>query len=1089
MTSPLKSVPKVLSFNPDCLRRVANWTKIEKTHKLDKSSFSPESVLDDMAKYSPKMIALMQNIQELDEKDMKEHGQTFKHFIFSDVKQGGYGSKIIASSLVASGKTLAYDNKLRLKSDAELMRTPKENFALLCSTAIFEQPIKVSTKKSILGKFNERPSNINGDLIRFIVLDSGFKEGIDLFDVKYVHIFEPQTSKADQKQVIGRGTRTCGQKGLDFHPTRGWPLYVYIYDVDIPAGMRTQMGADTIFKSFVYNSGIDLRKLMFAEELERKSIVGSVDYQLNKNIHNFEIEDDEVQYDIFAGGNKADAVQCSGKCSTTRPTKSMPVSTSMFVVAYLAMGRELPIIERKPREFFCDLLRKDPSFCAKVREMYEDHIDFVRKHAEELVLAIKKKKHSNLSRSSKASFVRYVYGILPRPEKPSKVTDYVNAENKKLTKYENAGTATIERVTVDDKDYVPPSPNTQASSSASSQVQNDRTANSKLQEQVQSKNPTPQSQTAQNDRTANSKLQEQVQSKNPTPQSQMVQNDRTANSKLQEQVQSKNPTPQSQMVQNDRTANSKLQEQVQSKNPTPQSQMAQNDRTANSKLQEQVQSKNPTPQSQMVQNDRTANSKLQDIVLPEPEFDPAAIPIPTKRQSFLETRNHVIENYAQFAWPKVKLENMCGTVARGGADLIDFTPTQAFISNYFTTKTPQKGMLLFHSVGTGKTCSAIATASNTFEKEGYTILWVTRTTLKSDIWKNMFDQVCSADIKEKIMKGVKVPSELGDRMRLLSKSWGIRPMSYKQFSNLVSGSNSLYQDLVKINGKEDPLQRTLLIIDEAHKLYGGTDLAANERPDMKKLHQALMNSYVKSGDKSVKVMLMTATPFTNDPMEMIKLLNLLRLPSEQMPEDFDKFASEYMSTEGKFTKKGNRKFLDDIAGYISYLNREKDARQFSQPRIAPINVTMTTSDVANVHDIKAKYAEKIKEQTDIDKHEKEMLKGAKALAQSSKKAAKADCIGLKKNEKKECMEAVNEKISALQADLDKEAEERLAKSADAKVLAKQLKEEMRMMVKSAENDTSQMGTIMQKCLKGSTKGKGKGKGKGNSSSSRSPKSA
>ena len=105
-------------------------------------------------------------------------------------------------------------------------------------------------------------------------MDSGFKEGIDLFDVKYVHIFEPQTSKADQKQVIGRGTRTCGQRGLDFHPTKGWPLYVFVYDIAIP---KDVYGVDTLFKMYVQSKGIDLRKLQLADELEKYSIVASVE--------------------------------------------------------------------------------------------------------------------------------------------------------------------------------------------------------------------------------------------------------------------------------------------------------------------------------------------------------------------------------------------------------------------------------------------------------------------------------------------------------------------------------------------------------------------------------------------------------------------------------------------------------------------------------------------------------------------------------------------------------------------------------------------------------------------------------------------
>jgi hypothetical protein len=235
---------------------------------------------------------------------------------------------------------------------------------------------------------------------------------------------------------------------------------------------------------------------------------------------------------------------------------------------------------------------------------------------------------------------------------------------------------------------------------------------------------------------------------------------------------------------------------------------------------------------------------------------------------------------------------------------------------------------------THNTCSAIAAATQNFEKNGYTILWITRTTLKSDIWKNMFDQVCNESIRHQIEHSrLEIPAEQEKRMRLLSKAWRIRPMSYKQFSNLVSKQNTLYDTLVKINGKEDPLRKTLLIIDEAHKLYGGDDLSSIERPDMNALHKALMYSYQYSGADSARLLLMTATPITKDPMELIQLLNLMRGPDEQMPADFSNFSAKYLNENGDFTEHGRSLYLDDIAGYVSYLNREKDARQFSQPRI------------------------------------------------------------------------------------------------------------------------------------------------------------
>jgi hypothetical protein len=84
-------------------------------------------------------------------------------------------------------------------------------------------------------------------------------------------------------------------------------------------------------------------------------------------------------------------------------------------------------------------------------------------------------------------------------------------------------------------------------------------------------------------------------------------------------------------------------------------------------------------------------------------------------------------------------------------------------------------MLLYHSVGTGKTCSAIAAATANFEPFDYTILWVTRTTLKNDIWKNMFDQVCHKSIQERITNGEVITDVHKERMRLLSKAWRIAP--------------------------------------------------------------------------------------------------------------------------------------------------------------------------------------------------------------------------------------------------------------------------------------------------------------------------
>jgi hypothetical protein len=735
----------IQKFDAACVKSKSNLGKNVAYYTFDNPVFKPDILLKDIPFRSPKLSALLSKISELDKADMKKHGKLFKHFIFSDLKTGTVGTKLIASAFIANGYHLGYSaelkkqylylknkqpsksasnkdsdeesdeesedeaeesesesedestpssvskqkkgggeddeeskekkpkkiyEKVQFVSNEQLKNYKNKNFYLLCSSGVYDQPITVAMKKEILRRFNERPDNNYGENVRFIIMDSGYKEGIDLFDIKYIHIFEPAPIMADQKQIIGRGTRTCGQKGLEFHPTRGWPLKVFIYDLEIPDKLRYGFdGSRSGLELYLKAVNLDIRLMNFTHELEKISVFGAVDYELNKNVHMFSIPEEDAEEELPEGAE-------------------------------------------------------------------------------------------------------FVYGGTP---------------NKRRTL----------RLRRD----LPP----------------------------------------------------------------------------------------------------------------------------------------------LIVNSPTTNQ----VEMALPDGGIVAIQAEREPMNFEETREYVRRNFSQYEWEPVKMENLC-VEQKGGGKVLQYTPTQDFVRHYFTPENPLKGMLFMHSVGTGKTCSAIATATTSFEKQGYTILWVTRTTLKADIWKNMFEQVCNESIREQIVdRDLQIPADNKARMKLVSKAWRIRPMSYKQFSNLVAKQNAFYHTLVKTNGEEDPLRKTLLIIDEAHKLYGG-DLSSVEQPDTSAFHRAVMNSYIVSGKNSVRLLLMTATPITKSPMEMIQLLNLCKKPEEQFPVNFEIFREHYLDNEGKFTNKGEKTYLDKIAGIISYLNREKDARQFSQPEIqrilVPIIPDMTVVD-------------------------------------------------------------------------------------------------------------------------------------------------
>lgn len=602
-----------------CVRNVENWANLSKEIKFDKPEYSRNVVLRDIKSSAPKLYSLIDNIKSLDAADKKKYGHVFKHFIYSDLKSV-YGAKLIASALAAHGFEHAYEIKagargksFGLKSDAFLKKNKDNVFATLTSVLFFEKPIGVQFRRSLLKKFNERPDNVYGKNIRIIILDSGFREGIDLFDVKYVHLFEPLGTKSDEKQAIGRATRYCGQKGLEFDSQEGWPLHVYKYQTIIPDdimfdmkenGLQIPENIDTFFKLYMNYTSIDIRKLVLANELEPIIIDNAVDKLLTKNVH---------------GHAKVDG----------------------------------------------------------------------------------------------------------------------NALQKKIA-----------------------------------------------------------------------------------------------------------------------------------------------------------------------------------------------------------------EEYKDCVWPKIKMENGCidGAHIKSGKGVraLTFSPTQEFVRKYFDTRNKHKGLLLYHSIGSGKTCSAIAVASSSFEREDYTILYVTRHTLKADVWKNMFESSCSAIIQDMIHSGKSVPDAEAARKRLIS-AW-FPAMSYKQFSNMLNGNNTLYKDIVKRNGKEDPLKKTFIIIDEAHKLHA-PDVVGTEKPDIDAIKKALHHSYEKSGKDSARILLMTGTPYTDDPIDMMRLMNYMRPASDQLPETLNAFSQEYLDESGKFTKKGKAKFEKQIQGYISYVNREKDRRAFSYPILHEVKVPMTDYDI------------------------------------------------------------------------------------------------------------------------------------------------
>ena len=243
---------------------------------------------------APKLPLLWKNIQALD----ASSDRAYKHLIFSSVGRG-LGAPLIASALSAQGipRVIAKPDPQRRggfyletpegKRLAEIgpsAMAPKifpENavpnaYVLMTEqlakeqfgTAIDSVQGKRQLKRLVFGTFNARPDNVRGKLIRFLVLDSKFKEGVDVFDVRYIHLFEPQLTPADTTQAVGRGVRRCGQSGLKFN--QGWRVALYTYGA-LRSDARDAYGVETEGDEIVGEQAQELlqksREVQFAEEL------------------------------------------------------------------------------------------------------------------------------------------------------------------------------------------------------------------------------------------------------------------------------------------------------------------------------------------------------------------------------------------------------------------------------------------------------------------------------------------------------------------------------------------------------------------------------------------------------------------------------------------------------------------------------------------------------------------------------------------------------------------------------------------------------------------------------------------------------
>ena len=239
-----------------------------------------------------------------------------------------------------------------------------------------------------------------------------------------------------------------------------------------------------------------------------------------------------------------------------------------------------------------------------------------------------------------------------------------------------------------------------------------------------------------------------------------------------------------------------------------------------------------------------------------------------------------------------------------GSSARELLPHQKVVRDYMMQETPYRGVLLYHGLGSGKTCSSIAVAESLLtDRKIFVLLPASlESNYRGELRKcgdplYMYDQhwrqqTLSEDNRATAKKlGISdgfldrqrtffttVPGEEANYSKLPKTAQDViakqvediidQRFTFIRYNGLSSANISKY---VPTDGT-NPYENSVVILDEVHNFIGSVTNASDIR---RKLYDAIYNA------KNCRVVALSGTPVINRANEIAYLMNLLRGPIER----------------------------------------------------------------------------------------------------------------------------------------------------------------------------------------------------------------
>ena len=307
----------------------------------------------------------------------------------------------------------------------------------------------------------------------------------------------------------------------------------------------------------------------------------------------------------------------------------------------------------------------------------------------------------------------------------------------------------------------------------------------------------------------------------------------------------------------------------------------------------------------------------------DPEFN---IKIANKREF-----NQFVHD-VDYSIPVKEKEDACN-------DQFELSPNQIFVKHFLSSNTPYNGLLLYHGLGTGKTCSAISICE---EHRKYMnqmqitkrILIVASPNVQDNFRLQLFDERklkrennqwnLENCVGNQLLKEIN-PNQVYNisKKKIVNYIKRIIDTNYKfiGYAGLAKWVEKIKKRFKNEEEQNAAIKQTfsnrMMVIDEIHNIRVTSDNKG------KKVTGMAVQKIVDECE-NIKLLLLSATPMFNSYEEIIFILNLLNRNDNRDPVK----ASSIFTKEGEFIEDdrgnqvGKELFIRKSQGYISFVKGE-----------------------------------------------------------------------------------------------------------------------------------------------------------------------